>query len=458
VVARLLGRAPEAAFTVAVRRSDGAPVVIVNAPLLDDGKPMPTRYWLVDPELREAVSRLEAAGGVKEAAAAVDPEELARAHAAYAAERDAALPETHRGPRPSGGVGGTRRGVKCLHAHVAWFLAGGDDPVGAFTAERLGIDRAALVMQPTRVAAVDCGTNSTRLVVVDASGHVLDRQMRITRLGEGVDATGALSGEAIERTLSVLSDYRTRMDELGVSRARLVATSAARDATNAGAFLTGAKEVTGVEPEILSGDEEGRLSFAGATAHLPAGFAEEGPVLVVDIGGGSTELVAGMPGDAPNASALSLDVGCVRVTERFFVHDPPLSEELAAAESAVRRELASARRGLPVLVPGGPVIGLAGTVSTLAALHGGVADYDRDRIHHVVLGADDIGHWLEVLRAEPAAARLRRPGMVAGRQDVILGGVLVLHCVMGEFDRSRCLVSEDDILDGLAASLRPPAP
>jgi uncharacterized protein len=136
-VGRLLGRPPRGAFEVVVRRPTGEPVVIRNAPLLDDGTPMPTRYWLVDSELRDAVSRLEAAGGVRAAEAAVEPEELAGAHARYAAERDAALPSGHRGPRPTGGVGGTRRGVKCLHAHYAWLLAGGDDPVGRWVAERV---------------------------------------------------------------------------------------------------------------------------------------------------------------------------------------------------------------------------------------------------------------------------------------------------------------------------------
>ena len=136
-VAALLGRPPEGAFDVVVRDRDGRPVVIRNAPLLRDGTPMPTRFWLVDPELRRRVSALEAAGGVREAAAAVDPDELARAHARYAAERDAALAVGHQAPRPSGGVGGTRRGVKCLHAHYAWHLAGGDDPVGRWVEARL---------------------------------------------------------------------------------------------------------------------------------------------------------------------------------------------------------------------------------------------------------------------------------------------------------------------------------
>jgi hypothetical protein len=132
-----LGRAPQGEFEVVVRDASGAPVVIRNAPLLDDGRPMPTRYWLVDPALGAAVARLESRGGVRAAEAAVDPDELRRAHEAYAAERDAALPAGHTGPRPSGGVGGTRRGVKCLHAHYAHFLAGGDDPVGRWTHERL---------------------------------------------------------------------------------------------------------------------------------------------------------------------------------------------------------------------------------------------------------------------------------------------------------------------------------
>lgn len=149
-MARLLGRPPSAGFRVVVRRGDGAPVVIENAPFQDDGRPMPTLYWLVDAELREAVSRLEAEGGVREAAAAADAAELAAAHARYAAQRDAAIATGHGGPRPSGGVGGTRRGVKCLHAHLAWFLAGGDDPVGRWTAEQLGLDRSHFVLARER--------------------------------------------------------------------------------------------------------------------------------------------------------------------------------------------------------------------------------------------------------------------------------------------------------------------
>ena len=344
-VARLLGRVPAGAFTVAVRRTDGTPAVIENAPLLDDGRPMPTLYWLVDPALREAVSRLEASGGVRRAADAVPEAAVADAHARYAARRDRALPVDHRGPAPSGGVGGTRQGVKCLHAHLAWHLAGGDDPVGRWTAGQLGVRGADFVVESTGVdnrrwaaAAVDCGSNSTRLLVVAPDGTVLERQMRITRLGEGVDAARKLSPAAIDRTLAVLRDYRRAMDGHAVARVRVVATSAARDAVNAEEFEAAAADVVGVRPEILSGEEEGRLSFAGATAHLPPDAAGAGPVLVVDIGGGSTELVVGHlgpvdDGSAPALTIRSLDIGCVRVSERFLREDPPGGDEMARARA-----------------------------------------------------------------------------------------------------------------------------
>jgi exopolyphosphatase / guanosine-5'-triphosphate,3'-diphosphate pyrophosphatase len=307
------------------------------------------------------------------------------------------------------------------------------------------------------VAAIDCGTNSTRLLVVDPHGAVLERHMRITRLGEGVDSTRMLSPEAIARTVSVLADYRRIMDALGVTRARLVATSAARDAINAEDFLGAAHDVTGVQPELLSGLDEGALSFAGATAHVPSAQVGPGPVLVVDIGGGSTELVTGeiTPVVAPTTTlaAVSLDVGCVRVTERFFHRDPPSEDELAEARQAVEAQLTGAHGTLPHLEPGGLLIGLAGTVSTLAALDRRLAHYERAAVHHVVLSRPRVEHWLETLAGEDRRARLARPGMVEGRADVIVGGVLILDRVMAMFDRDECLVSEDDILDGLVASL-----
>ena len=308
------------------------------------------------------------------------------------------------------------------------------------------------------VAALDCGTNSTRLLIVDGPGAVVAREMRITRLGEGVDATHELSADAIGGTVGVLSEYRRLMDGAGVARARLVATSAARDAVNAEEFFSAAEEATGVRPELLSGLEEGRLSFTGAMASLPAAERGSEPVLVVDIGGGSTELVVGVPpagpGDVPEVAAISLDIGCVRLTERFFHHDPPLGDELAETRAFVGAEVERARAGLPPVPEGGILIGLAGTVSTVAALEGHLSHYDRDRIHHAVLSRDQVDGWLEKLAGEDRRARMSRAGMVEGRADVIVGGVLVLAEVMAGFERSRCLVSEDDILDGIVASLR----
>ena len=223
------------------------------------------------------------------------------------------------------------------------------------------------------VAALDCGTNSTRLLIVGADGKVLHREMRITRLGEGVDASQKLSADAMARTVAVLEEYRALMDQSGVVKARLVATSAARDAVNAEEFFSAAERATGVRPELLSGPEEGRLSFSGATASLTAAERGTGFVLVVDIGGGSTELVAGGAPEPATVTAVSLDIGCVRLTERFFHHDPPLGSELAEARAVVDAEVGRARdEALPSMDDDGLLVGLAGTVSTLAALELGL--------------------------------------------------------------------------------------
>lgn len=301
-------------------------------------------------------------------------------------------------------------------------------------------------------AALDCGTNSTRLLIVDAQGQTLDRQMRVTRLGQGVDTTRKLAPEAIDRTLAVLADYRKSMDAHGVVRARLAATSAARDATNCEEFLSPAEEITGVTPEVLSGDEEGRLSFRGATADLPHSSSQD-PELIVDIGGGSTEMIIGVPGDEDSLKVLSIDIGCVRVTERLLISDPPTTSQMAEARRVVKEELTKAREYLGEPPRGGRVIGLAGTVSTLGSLALGMRDYERDRVHHTELTTDDVETWLSRLASEPVSARKVRPGMDPGRADVIVGGVLILAEVMSVFGKSECLVSEADILDGMVAGL-----
>jgi exopolyphosphatase/guanosine-5'-triphosphate,3'-diphosphate pyrophosphatase len=300
-------------------------------------------------------------------------------------------------------------------------------------------------------AALDCGTNSTRLLIETAGGEVLTRQMRITRLGQGVDATGRLSDEAVERTLVVLRDYRALMDAAGVTEGRLAATSAARDAENGSAFLSRASEVTGVTAEILSGIEEGALSYAGATADLDPAIGDD---VVLDIGGGSTELVLRRGAEL---WAHSMQVGCVRVSERTMPSDPPTPAELAAARAMADEALDGALREIPALgalAPGSRLIGLAGTVATLTMVDLGTADYDRSLVHHHWLSLEAIDRWLGALAAEPAARRALRPGMVAGREDVIVGGIVVLVATIERLGLDGCLSSESDILDGLIASQR----
>jgi exopolyphosphatase/guanosine-5'-triphosphate,3'-diphosphate pyrophosphatase len=301
------------------------------------------------------------------------------------------------------------------------------------------------------LAALDCGTNSTRLLVVGASGEVRAREMTITRLGQGVDATHRLQPEAMERTFAALRAYRAIMDSHGVRQARLVATSAVRDAANGEEFLLPAADIVGVPAELLSGEEEGRLSYAGATADLPGA---PGRIVVLDIGGGSTEVAMKVGGVVRSCS---MDIGCVRLTERFLHGDPPTMPEVDAAVTAIGAELTRAARAIPELADLGParLVGLAGTVSTLASLELGLVAYDRDRIHHAVLPLEAVERWAEVLGAEPVAKRGLRPGLPEGRQDVIFGGALVLREVMCRFGLQECIVSESDILDGLAMSLRP---
>ena len=300
------------------------------------------------------------------------------------------------------------------------------------------------------MAAIDCGTNSTRLFIVDAQGRPLERLMRITRLGEGVDATGKLSGDAIDRCLSVLSEYREVMNRLSVVRSRLVATSAARDASNGEEFLRAAGETTGITPELLEGTAEARLSMAGAVSDLDAG---DGPFLIVDIGGGSTELVTGSGADDPALAAVSMQVGCVRLTERFLTSDPPSTAELARAEVDGRRTVGGDHRRRTSL----PHFAAAGRIGRdghpLASLQMGLDEYDPERIHHSVLTSENVHDWYRTLAAEVRQARLDRAGMVPGREDVIVGGALILAAVMDRFGFDECLVSEADILDGMVAGL-----
>jgi exopolyphosphatase / guanosine-5'-triphosphate,3'-diphosphate pyrophosphatase len=305
----------------------------------------------------------------------------------------------------------------------------------------------------TRVAAVDMGTNSTRLLVADVDGPgrdaklvTVERRTRITRLGQGVDADRALHPDAIERTLAVLREYRGVIDDLGVERVRATATSAARDASNRDALFDPTEAVLGTRPELLEGKAEARLEFLGATA----GLSEPGPYLVVDVGGGSTELIVGT--DEPE-DLCSIDVGCVRLTEQFLHSDPPSAEELSQAVSVVRDQLADVGRSMPASFLAPTLVGTAGTVWTLAAIELGVDAERSDLIDHFRLTRAAAEEVFRTLATEPIAQRRHNPGLEPGRVDVIVGGAIVVVSVMRHWGFDSLLVSEADILDGLARSI-----
>lgn len=300
------------------------------------------------------------------------------------------------------------------------------------------------------LAAIDCGTNSTRLLVSAGSGRdrrPLDRQNTITRLGQGVEASGRLDPAAIERTVDALRAYRRSLDEHGVDAVRMTATSAARDASNSDELFDAAEAVIGLRPELISGEEEGALSFAGATAELdPA----DGPFLVVDIGGGSTELIAGT---TSVEAVRSLDMGCVRITEKHLASDPPAPEELSNALAEITDELDEAFRLVPAFRSARTVVGLAGTVTTVAAVELGLLEWDRDAIHHFRLTRAATEDVFRTLATEPLADRIHNPGLEPARGDVIVGGCCVLVALFRTLGLDELLVSESDILDGLVFSL-----
>ncbi len=300
----------------------------------------------------------------------------------------------------------------------------------------------------TRVGAVDCGTNSIRLLVADVHGTTKDdlhREMRVVRLGQGVDRTGELAPEALARTREALEAYAATCRALQVQATRMVATSATRDAGNRDVFVEMVREVLGTEPEVASGDEEAALSFDGATRGLTG---VEQPYLVMDIGGGSTELVLGS--DRVQA-ARSMDVGCVRLTERHLTDDPPTAAQVAAAEADVDAAIDWAREVVPT-EQARTAVGLAGSVTTVAALALGLTSYDASAIHLSRLSADAVREVTARLLAMSREERAALPVMHPGRVDVIGAGALVLRRLVDRLDLTEVLVSEADILDGIAWS------
>ncbi|WAL66608.1 Ppx/GppA phosphatase family protein [Amycolatopsis cynarae] len=318
-----------------------------------------------------------------------------------------------------------------------------------------------------RVAAIDCGTNSIRLLVAELThrhdGTVdlrdLHREMRVVRLGQGVDATGRLAPEALERTRKALADYTIAARRKGVERVRMVATSATRDASNRDEFFAMTREVLGVEAEVISGDEEARLSFTGAVGEQDP---DDGPFLVVDVGGGSTELVLG-DWDGQRASvtsAKSVDIGCVRITERALKSDPPTGEEIAAARAFATEVLDRAFEVVDV-AKAKTWIGVAGTVTTLSAVAQELPAYDSERTHLSRLSFSDIARMSDELLAADHATRAANPVIHPGRVDVIGGGALIVRVLAEQLAErggpADLVVSEHDILDGIALSLAAPS-
>ena len=293
-----------------------------------------------------------------------------------------------------------------------------------------------------RVAAIDIGSNSVRLLIRTSSGDVLARDATVTGLARGVDAGGLLSPRAVDETRSVLAGYRAVLDRLGVERVRSVATSACRDAVNGPETMALFAEVLGVRPEIITGDREASLAFAGATS----GVRVDGRRVVVDVGGGSTEIVEG---DAEVSWSNSYDIGSVRLTDRVLRHRPPREGELGEAAA----EVADVLSRPPVPVRSDRIIGVAGTFTSLAAIHLNLPAYDRSEVHGASMTGDDVVSVLDHLASLDVEATARIPSLQAGRAPVILAGAVVVAGVMDVVGAREVVVSETDLLDAVAAEL-----
>ncbi len=299
-------------------------------------------------------------------------------------------------------------------------------------------------------AAIDCGTNAIRLLIAAVdSNKVSDRlrEMRTVRLGEGVDATGEFSNMALERTFAACREYAELLMQYEIKELRFVATSASRDVSNRDVFITGVKEILGVEPEVISGDQEAELSYRGALSGLDV----KGSVLVADIGGGSTEFVTTLA-DRSLVSE-SVNIGCVRMTERYLQSDPPTQQEVEAATRDIRNQIELIARTVPIRTET-TFIGLAGSVTTVAAMALGLHEYDADLIHSSALSMEEVDAVTNELLHMTRAQRAELGFMHPGRVDVIGGGALVLRESMRLLGFTQVVVSEKDLLDGVVIALK----
>lgn len=484
IMSRQLGRTMRGVVSIARRCACGAPAVVRTLPRLPSGAPFPTSFYLTLPSLVEEISRVEATGTLAEwtEELAGDPEaqrKHRRAHEHFLERRDELGDvEEIRGIS----CGGMPERVKCLHALAGHALAEGPglnpygDRVLEQIAESASIERCRCEDTPAsvtaeweadgtrptdRVAAIDCGTNSIRLLIADAADDPdrpggpaltdIDRTMTIVRLGYGVDRTGVLDPEAIDRTLEALRSYKQRIDAAGVAPAavRFVATSATRDASNRDDFVRGVRSILGIDPEVIDGAEEATLSFQGAVTSLPS--APEAPSLVVDIGGGSTELIIGA--EEPEAE-VSLNIGSVRIMERHLQDDPPSEDAIRAAERDIDEMLDTATEIDLSRVRS--LVGVAGTVTTMTAHALGLDQYEPDAIHGAETDVERFAELCEEMARTPRAEREQMAYIHPGRVDVIGAGALVwariLRRVAAEGHVSVAVTSEHDILDGIALS------
>jgi exopolyphosphatase/guanosine-5'-triphosphate,3'-diphosphate pyrophosphatase len=303
--------------------------------------------------------------------------------------------------------------------------------------------------QPMRVAAIDCGTNSIRLLIADIDGNnfrEVVRDMEIVRLGQGVDETGQFHPDAIARTLAAVDKFAAEIAKRGVEKIRFCATSATRDATNRHLFVDGVRDRLGIELEVISGDEEAALSFAGAIKDLDP---SNGPFLVVDIGGGSTEFVFGT---STVEAARSVNIGCVRMTERHFASDPATVQQIESARTDIKAAIAQAAAVVPI-TQAKTLVAVAGTATTVAAAALNLPEYDRYAIHLSRISAQQTHDAATMFATNTREQRLALGYMHPGRVDVIAAGSLVLSEIMKATGATEFVASESDILDGMAFSL-----
>jgi len=453
-----LGRAPRGVVDIAHRCACGAPDVVRTEPRLPDGTPFPTSYYLTCPRLASAIGTLESEGVMREMEARLqtDPAlalQYQQAHVHYLARRE----ELGHVDEIAGiSAGGMPDRVKCLHVLAAHALAAGPgvNPLGDEVLALVGQywQRNSCAGGP--VAAIDCGTNSIRILIadIDTDGKLIElvREMRIVRLGEGVDKTGEFSPAALERTFSACEEYRMLIDAHGVKSVRFVATSASRDVSNRAAFIEGVHQRLGVSPEVITGTEEAELSFLGAVRGLTN---LESPVLVVDIGGGSTEFVLGdLTDDVQIQNSVSMNIGCVRMTERHLAADPPSQEQIAAVEADIASAFDEAARSVDFSLAK-TVVGVAGTVTTVSAMAMDLQRYEPEIIHGSTLTSAQVEELTQRLLAMTRAQRAALPFMHEGRVDVIGGGALILRELARRTSPISIRVSEYDILDGIVYRL-----